>query len=38
MIKDKENIKMHNMELRQVNEEKDIGVNVDDQLKFENHM
>ena len=29
---------MKDTELKQVNQEKDIGVIVDDQLKFENHM
>ena len=29
---------MQDTELKQVNQEKDIGVKVDDQLKFENHM
>ena len=29
---------MHNTELKQVKQEKDIGIIVDDQLKLENHM
>ena len=29
---------MHAIELRQVKQGKDIGIMVDDQLKFENHM
>ena len=29
---------MHNIELRKVNQEKGIGVIIDDQLKFENDM
>ena len=36
--KTKEIYRMHNTELRQVNQEKDIGVIVDNQLKFENYM
>ena len=36
--KTKEIYRMHNTELRQVNQEKDIGVIVDNQLKFENHV
>ena len=33
-----ESYKMETTELRQVRQEKDIGVIVDDELKFENHM
>ena len=33
-----ESYKMETTELRQVRQEKDIGVIVDNQLKFENHM
>ena len=33
-----ESYKMETTEIRQVRQEKDIGVIVDDQLKFENHM
>ena len=37
-INHKEAYKMHATELRQVKQEKDIGVILDDQVKFESHI